>query len=103
MADDDGWALEEFDYWINRWRETEEPPETLWKLVVRWLLSSLKYDPYPAKCRPAPQLGPTVWFAELPFGRDSKSIVTCTYEINSSDRVLTCRLLGELSLPIIVE
>ena len=95
------WKLEGFEDWVRRWVAQEAPPAALQAKVIDWLLTELRVNAFPPGSVPVGDNFPiTWWFVRMPFGRDDNSRVVCTYEISMSARVLVCKGLAELSLPI---
>ncbi len=93
------WRLDGFTEAFERWCFMEEPSNELRKQVLAWLVDVLAADPFQPDSAPFGGEFPiTWWFAQLPYGRNPGSRVWCGYEINSTERALTCRLLGELNL-----
>jgi hypothetical protein len=93
------WALQEFVERFDAWAERESPSADLRYIVLNWVMS--RADTPFAGARREPGF-PNLWFAVIPDSHNGAGeMVTCSYWIEVTARVVRCDLFGTLSPPFI--
>jgi hypothetical protein len=91
------WRLDHFGERLDRWKEQEDAPAELVRIVIEWSLTRLD-DPYSGVRREA-GFG-NLWFGPIPGTVRADTVVTCSYWIFARDHVVSCNGYATLSLPL---
>jgi hypothetical protein len=92
------WKLVRFIEHLDRWVTAESPDADCRLVVAGWVMSRCD-DPYSGVRREAGF--PNLWFGRIPGTLDGDaSIVTCSYFIFESTRIVRCNSIGRLKLPL---
>ena len=83
---------------LAQWAKVESPDQDTRLRVTGWVMARHD-DPY-AGVRREPGF-PNLWFGRIPGTLDANgSMVTCSYFIYESTRVIRCNGIGRLNLPL---
>lgn len=93
------WTLEDFLLRFDEWAGRDDPPGD-WQFVTMDWIHSLQSDPYRG-ATPRFDLGPRMWFAEVPGIEDDDAGVFCLYTISERDHVARCSTMATLRKPVI--
>jgi hypothetical protein len=83
---------------LDRWADLESPDQDTRLLVAAWIVGRAD-QPYEGVRREAGF--PNLWFGRIPGTLDHHgSMVTCSYFVFESVRVIRCNSIGRLGLPL---
>lgn len=92
------WTLDNFIERFDAWVELESPKDDLRCVVMAWVMTRID-DPYQG-VRREPGFA-NLWVGPIPNTADgSGNVVTCSYWIDESRRIVRCDNFGTLSLPL---
>lgn len=92
------WQLENFGEALDRWIDTQQPSADLRLIVTEWVLSRFD-DPYRGVHRVAGF--DNLWYGQVPRTlHGAHLVVTCSYWITETEKVVRCDNLATLSLPL---
>jgi hypothetical protein len=91
------YGLEGFTEAFDDWVVQEHPSQDLKLVVMAWILSRFE-DPYHG-VRREPEFD-NLWFGSIPDTLQDGHVVTCSYWIRESERVVRCDSFATLSLPL---
>lgn len=92
------WRLVRFLEHLDLWAEVEKPDQDTRLRVTNWVIARHE-DPY-AGVRREPGF-PNLWFGRIPDTFDAAgSVVTCSYFVFESTKVIRCNSIGRLNLPL---
>jgi hypothetical protein len=100
-VDPDGlprWRLTRFGEHLDVWAKIESQDVDMRLVVIDWIMTRTD-DPY-AGVRREPGFE-NLWFGRIPRTMDDQgSMVTCSYFIFESTRIVRCNGIGRLNLPL---
>jgi hypothetical protein len=92
------WKLVRFIEHLDRWADIESPDPHSRLMVAAWIMDRHE-DPYMG-VRREPGFA-NLWFGRIPGTLDrAGSIVTCSYFVYETTRVVSCNGIARLSLPL---
>jgi hypothetical protein len=91
------WGLLDFFDCLQRWEQVESPSPELRRTVVDWVWAR-RDNPY-AGVRRQPGFD-NLWFGQVPGTLHAGTVVTCSYFIEESTRIIRCNHILSLSLPL---
>jgi len=91
------WTLKNFNAWLDRWQDQENPSVDLAFTVTEWVMTRAM-DP---RKDAAPDPGqPDLWFAWVPQSGDGcGNAISCSYRIDPVARTVTCNIICSLPWP----
>jgi hypothetical protein len=91
------WVVKDFEWALDVWAATENPPDDLLILIATWGLGLL--DEPQRNARPAEGLGGDIWFAIIPGTWDGTHMVTLTFFLDAVKREVRCSFFGYQTPP----